>query len=412
MRLLFYSCFVCLVASATSGLVSRQELHEDFTAINSSSKVSIAAADPVLAVDTPPPPDHDPIWHKAYCRGAALVRAMSLDEEESNTMLQWPYTQSPWDRDLKPELRKWGWLDDEEENAKVDDSCDFDETLKMKNTFDALDADTRPAGKGGPNHCFRLQHSNGPTVILDKNGKMPYLSSQRYEADGKTYRVTGAYSTVGINRNDGILYFLNRMSPEQGATDLWNLKPDQVDKADSPKIRSSSDLAWALWNRVPGEPKIKMIMALQIVNTQTAETIIPKALEAVGETELKRWPGTEVVVGSDNEAEAEAALVLIGSPNGLGAGYFLLQHKRQLGGANFIYKITIFRNDGDEFDDEPNLIFHVDKNTPPMPDVHDTPGAPEKPAEKGNAAVREGRVVRRSRDGKDLVREHVVWAKL
>ncbi|KAI4938950.1 uncharacterized protein J4E92_000231 [Alternaria infectoria] len=389
MKLLSYGCLISLVTSATSGVVSGQELHEDFTAINSSSKVSIAAADPQLAVDTPPPPDHDSIWHKAYCRGAALVRAMSLDEEESNTMLQWPYTQSPWDGDLKPELRKWGWLDNEEDNTNIDDSCDFDEKLKMKNTFDALGVDTRPAGKGGPNHCFRLQHSNGPTVIRDKNGKMPYLSSQRYEADGKTYRVTDAYSTVGINRNDGILYFLNRMSPEQGAADLWNLRPEQVDKADLPKIRSSSDLAWALWNRVPGEPMIKMIMALQIVNTQTAETIIPKALEAVGETELKRWPGTEIVVGSDNDAEAEAALALIGSPNGLGAGYFLLQHKRQLGGANFIYKITIFRNDGDEFDDEPNLIFHVDKNTTPMPDVEDTPGAPEKPAEKGSAAVRE-----------------------
>jgi len=103
------------------------------------------------------------------------------------------------------------------------------------------------------------------------------------------------------------------MSPEQGAADLWNLRPEQVDKADLPKIRSSSDLAWALWNRVPGEPKIKMIMALQIVNTQTAETIIAKAFEAVGEMELKRWPGTEIVVGSDNEAEAEAALALIGT---------------------------------------------------------------------------------------------------
>jgi len=193
MKLLSYGCLISLVTSATSGVVSGQELHEDFTAINSSSKVSIAAADPQLAVDTPPPPDHDSIWHKAYCRGAALVRAMSLDEEESNTMLQWPYTQSPWDGDLKPELRKWGWLDNEEDNTNIDDSCDFDEKLKMKNTFDALGVDTRPAGKGGPNHCFRLQHSNGPTVIRDKNGKMPYLSSQRYEADGKTYRVSNLH---------------------------------------------------------------------------------------------------------------------------------------------------------------------------------------------------------------------------
>ncbi|KAI4949428.1 hypothetical protein J4E91_005167 [Alternaria rosae] len=237
MKLLSYGCLVCLVASATSVVVSRHELHEEFTAINSSAKVSVAAADPLLAVDTPPPPEHDPIWNKAYCRGAALVRAMSLNEEESNAMLQWPYTQSPWDGGLKPDLRKWGWLDDEEENAKVDEQCDFDETLKMKNTFDTLGVDTRSVGQGGPNHCFRLQHSNGPTVVLDKDGKMPYLSSQRYVADEKMYKVTGAHSTVGINRNDGILYFLNRISPEQAAADLWNLRLDQVDKADLPRIR-------------------------------------------------------------------------------------------------------------------------------------------------------------------------------
>jgi len=47
-----------------------------------------------------------------------------------------------------------------------------------------------------------------------------------------------------------------------------------------------------------------------------------------------------------------------------------------------------------------------------MPDADDTPGALEKSAEKGSAAVREGKMVRRSRDGKDVVREHVVWAKL
>ena len=47
-----------------------------------------------------------------------------------------------------------------------------------------------------------------------------------------------------------------------------------------------------------------------------------------------------------------------------------------------------------------------------MPEPNDTPDAPDKPAEKGSAAVREGKVVRRSKDGKDLVREHVVWAKL
>jgi hypothetical protein len=57
---------------------------------------------------------------------------------------------------------------------------------------------------------------------------------------------------------------------------------------------------------------IKMIMSVQIANTEIANIIIPKALRTVGETTVQRWPGTDISVGSNNEAEAEAALALIG----------------------------------------------------------------------------------------------------
>jgi hypothetical protein len=105
-----------------------------------------------------------------------------------------------------------------------------------------------------------------------------------------------------------------------------------------------------------------------------------------------------------------------GSPNGLGAGYFLLQHKKQLGGANFIYKIKIFKSDADGFDDieddEPSMILYVDKHTPPMPDSEDTPVVPDVLGVEADATIGEGKEVRRSRNGNDLVREHVIWAKL
>jgi hypothetical protein len=88
----------------------------------------------------------------------------------------------------------------------------------------------------------------------------------------------------------------------------------------------------------------------------------------------------------------------------LGAGYLLLQHKRQLGGANYIYKIKIFRNEDDDdmADDDPSIIFYVDRKKTTIPSTDDTRGA----------AVQEGKVVKKSKDGKDLVREHIVWAKL
>jgi len=85
----------------------------------------------------------------------------------------------------------------------------------------------------------------------------------------------------------------------------------------------------------------------------------------------------------------------------LGAGYFLLQHKRQLGGPNFISKIKVFQG-GENFYGEASIIFYVDKHTPPMPDLDDTPGSP----------IEEDKVVGRSMEEIDLVRVHKTWAKL
>ena len=57
-------------------------------------------------------------------------------------------------------------------------------------------------------------------------------------------QVTGADSRIGINRQDGIVYFLHRRSSEKGAEILWdNPSPDP---AALPKLRPNSDLAFGL----------------------------------------------------------------------------------------------------------------------------------------------------------------------
>jgi hypothetical protein len=54
-----------------------------------------------------------------------------------------------------------------------------------------------------------------------------------------------------------------------------------------------------------------MIMSTTIVNVETVNVIIPRALKAMGMTKVQSWPGTDLIVGADGEAEAEAALALI-----------------------------------------------------------------------------------------------------
>jgi hypothetical protein len=119
---------------------------------------------------------------------------------------------------------------------------------------------------------------------------------------------------IGINRNDGVVYFLHRNSPEEAAGALWGIPREEINKDDLPAIRSSSDLAWGLWNRIPGDlQKIKMIMSMSIANDDINDVIFPRAMAAMGleDEDLPQWPGIDFTVGADGE-EGEAAKALIG----------------------------------------------------------------------------------------------------
>lgn len=54
-------------------------------------------------------------------------------------------------------------------------------------------------------------------------------------------QVTLAYARIGINRADGVVYFLHRRSPEDAAFENWGYKasPDEL-----PALRASSDISW------------------------------------------------------------------------------------------------------------------------------------------------------------------------
>lgn len=88
-----------------------------------------------------------------------------------------------------------------------------------------------------------------------------------------------------------------------------------------PKFRSSSDLAWGVWNRaaVPNydTTNIKYFVAVNVVNLETAYSIIPKALRLKGEHNgAKPWPGTSFQPFKrerENKDEEEDALALIGT---------------------------------------------------------------------------------------------------
>ena len=185
------------VASFLSARQLRDDLQPNTT--NTTIEVSADSPDPSddpwsLDPDSEPedgltPEQEEAIWCKAKSRGVKLTKAMMMNDQEAATMLNWPYIQSTWDGDLKTELTKWGYNDNEELHKENDDQCDFDKTHEMKDAFKDLNVDTRSAGQGGPNHCFYIEHQNGPTVVRDKDGELPFAEDQYYVADNKKYQV-------------------------------------------------------------------------------------------------------------------------------------------------------------------------------------------------------------------------------
>lgn len=130
------------------------------------------------------------IWCKAVSKGSTLSQAALLDETEARVLLSWPYVKSPWEGDLKAELRRWGYLDDEQVHKQADIFCDFEVHHQMTRSFGDLHIDPRSAAKGGPNRCYNLKHRDGPAVHRNTNGALPPTDEQFYTVDGREYRVS------------------------------------------------------------------------------------------------------------------------------------------------------------------------------------------------------------------------------
>ncbi|KAF2626279.1 hypothetical protein BU25DRAFT_471761 [Macroventuria anomochaeta] len=261
---------------------------------------------------------------------------------------------------------------------------------------------------------------NGPTIIRDEDGELPFPEDQHYNADGKNFQVTQAYAKVGINPTDGLVYFIHRQSPEDAAGEHWRRgKPTHEEL---PALRSSSDIAWGMWNRVAsGSQKLNYFMAVSVINPET-QYIMKCALQQYNIDEVPAWPGKdfEFVIKNAKPKESdllemEAALALLGSSNGLGAGYFIIQHRRQLGW-KYIWKVKIWMA-GNGVWANPNILFYVSNRAFEGPEQQHRLDEQLKSLHISQRRKRdlnetvEAGVVHKNKDGKNVIREHVVIAK-
>jgi hypothetical protein len=350
-----------------------------------------SAPTPLLKARAP-----DDKWTLSVQRGAKLLQGMQASDKEAAALYGLGETaESPFDGDLHDTLISWGWNDNTEAMQKKHDrECDMDSPTgnMLKSCFAELGLGTKSKGQGGPNECFQIEHFDGPAVLLKDDGTRPEKKDQTYKAPcGTIMRVTDASDAVGVNGIGGAVIAMNIVSPAKAAASLWRRTPLTQEL---PHIRSFSDISWAFWNRAAGPVHnimgIKYFMATMVINRETNQHI-KKALSELTppEEETKGWPGHEFSMDTD------AGKALLGAPVGRWAGYFLMQHKRQLGGSKWISKVRVFKSEKEG--SWPYLLFYVER-----------PAEEPKPPPEGQGNT----VVKRSMDGKSALREHVFRVKL
>jgi hypothetical protein len=302
------------------------------------------------------------LWDKAAERGAKLLLGMkSSDAEAAMSYNTGDTIESPFDGDGVAAFRQWGYNDNPIEFQKeVNKECDMDSINghKLKQALTDLGLDTRSKNQGGANECFSVEHYDGPAVKRDDKGQMPSQSKQRYDVCGREYRITGAEHTIGVNAAGGAVFAIGIMSAARSARRVWGVDP----KADElPHIRTVSDIAWAFWNRAAAGniQDIKYFFVTMIINPETNRHI-RRALKTLNppKEEVDGWPGV------DFDMESVAGQALLGSPVGRWAGYFLVQHKRQLGGNKHVSKVRVFKSE--KPGSLPYLLFYV-KGPDPEP---------------------------------------------
>jgi hypothetical protein len=97
-------------------------------------------------------------------------------------------------------------------------------------------------------------------------------------------------------------------------------------------------LTWARFAQNPKELRnLKYFFRNHIINDDT-KNIINEALRRTGQS-LSEWPGVEFSMTSD---EGKA---ILGTPNGGGVAWFLVDHKKELG-VKTVESVTVFKTPG------------------------------------------------------------------
>ncbi|KAJ4406908.1 Mitochondrial import inner membrane translocase subunit tim8 [Didymella pomorum] len=249
-------------------------------------------------------------FQKAKNKGCTLLSQMHADDAQAGQLFEPPRESAHSDYLELSDLTDWGYFT--KKTGITQPKCDMSNIKDGYGLQAVLQAKGFSADKKDWK-CVKIMHG-------DPGSKTMPLDLQSYNAPGgRTLRYSPSHQAQ------------YRRSP---------VPAEQI-----PGLRSSSDIAWLAWKplHVKGV-KLNHIVTWSVTNGGTAR-LIAAALDALADetkttmdTDLKPYPWKEF------DTDNVSGQLVLGSPNGLGIGYMLVQHKPEIGNRR-TKKIEVFSAD-------------------------------------------------------------------
>ncbi|KAJ4378190.1 hypothetical protein N0V83_001024 [Neocucurbitaria cava] len=261
-------------------------------------------------------------FERAFAKGSWLLQLMLSNDHQAGLMFKTPQASDESAFLSSSDLDKWGWR-----GAR---NTAFTENWKLISRSVC--------------HVLRVTGLYSTSVDRDNDDHEKSVVDHHYEIgqsiEDTWYSWARALFVQYIDADAGIIVALNNESPSETAHHCG------LQGVPSPDLRFWSDVAYLQWSlRASDTSDLKYVLRHNVVNEFTRSIL--NIITLKNQILIEEWPGRTYDVTS------EEGQTLLGTPNGSGVAFLLIQHKKQLG-HKAVGKITVFRVGWENM-----LLFHI-----------------------------------------------------
>ncbi|KAK4547154.1 hypothetical protein LTR36_001375 [Oleoguttula mirabilis] len=178
-----------------------------------------------------------------------------------------------------------------------------------------------------------LNALNIPEVGDGSWTKIKWLNSVAVDVEGHHYLASEAYYTNIFNPSHGAILAVDNHAPKDTSPDM--------ESGDITPLYRWSDITFLTWlSHTTSDAElqgIKHIIRVNVINEDTVDCITNFVPDRNIDN-LPQYPGLQF------ESSSVAGLTLLGPPNGVGVGFFLLQHKARLGKTRRVTSVRVWES--------------------------------------------------------------------